>query len=81
MKLKVILESALAGIVAAIFCYSNLIPPATLASLAIRRRMPDAWFSSSITWYAAGAVLIASVAIAAVVYRIVYKQIGGTVPR
>jgi hypothetical protein len=78
---KATLESTLAGVVAAIFCYSTLISPVTLAALAMRRRMPDAWFSSSIVLYATGIVLAASLAIAGVVYRIVYKQTGGTVPR
>jgi len=54
-------------------CYFSLISPATHAALALRRSMPDAWFSSSVTWYALGAVLLASAAIAVVVSRKVYK--------
>jgi hypothetical protein len=81
MKLKAIFASALAGIVAAIFSYSVLISPATLAALAIRRKMPDSWFSSAIVWYATAVVLVISVAIAGVVHRIVYKQTGGAAAR
>ena len=73
MKLKKILRSTLAGVVTAMTCYFSLISPATHAALALRRSMPDAWFSSSVTWYALGAVLLASAAIAVVVSRKVYK--------
>jgi len=74
MKPKATFESVLAAIAAAIFSYIILNTPATLAAFAIRRRMPDAWFSSSIVWYATAVVLTTSVTIAAVVFRIVYKQ-------
>jgi hypothetical protein len=74
MKLKAIFEGALAAIVVTVFSYRFLRVPATLAALAIERRMPDAWFSSSIVFYASAAVLVASVAIAGVVFRIVYKH-------
>lgn len=76
MQLKAVVESTLAGIVVAVFSYFTLISPATLAALAVRRRMPAAWFSSSIVWYATGAVLIISFAIAAVACRMVYRHIG-----
>ena len=81
MRLKAIFESVLAGIVAAIVSYFVLISPATLAALAIRRRLPDAWFSSAIVWYATAGVLVASLAIAGVVCRVVYKQTAGPAPR
>jgi hypothetical protein len=64
MKLKAIFESALAGVVAAIFSYSALISPATHAAIDMRRRMPDAWFSSSIVWYATAVVLGISLVVA-----------------
>ena len=41
MKIKVLVEGILAGVVSAIFCYWALISPATLAAIAIRRKMPD----------------------------------------
>jgi hypothetical protein len=80
MKLKAIFESVLAGIVAAIFSYLALISPATHAAIDIRRRMPDAWFSSSIVWYATAVVLGISLVIAGIVYRIVYRQAAGPRP-
>ena len=74
MKLKPILESLFAGMVAATFTYIALSLPATLVALAIRRKMPTAWFSSSVTWYALGVVLTASAAAAGVASRMVYKR-------
>jgi len=79
MKLKKILKSTFAGAVTAMTCYFSLIPLATYAALALRRSMPDAWFSSSVTWYAWGAVLLASAAIAGVVSRKVYKLESGDI--
>jgi hypothetical protein len=81
VKSKAILQSALAGIVAAALSYSVLITPAELAALAIRRRIPDAWFSSSVLWYATAIVLGISVVTASVAFRIVYKRAAGTAPR
>jgi len=83
MKSKAIFQSALAGIVVAAVSYSALITPAELGALAIRRRIPDAWLSSSILWYATAVVLVISLAIAVAVCRTVYKLIrggGGAVP-
>lgn len=81
MKIKAILEGILAGAISAIFAYFVLISPATVAAIAIRRRMPDAWFSGLITWYAGFAVLAASMITAGVAYRIVYKHVGRSTPR
>jgi hypothetical protein len=80
MKLKAIVESAVAGIVAAIFSYLALISPAIHAAIDVRRRMPEAWFSSSIVWYATAVVLGISLVIAGAVYRIVYRQTAGPRP-
>lgn len=81
MRLKAIAESALVGVVVALFSFHGLIRPATLAALAIRRRMPDAWFSSSIVLYATVLVLIVSVTFACAVSRIVYKKVGTPNPK
>lgn len=75
MKTKALIEGILAGTVSAIFCYSALISRTTLAAIAIRRRMPDAWFSGLITWYAMFAVIGVSIAAAGVAFRIVYKHV------
>jgi preprotein translocase subunit SecY len=77
MKFKAIFEGAVAAFFAAIFSYFVFTSPATMAALAIRRRMPDAWFSSSIVLYATAVVFIASMAMAIMVFRIVYKQTRG----
>jgi len=74
MKTKGLVEGILAGAVSAIFCYSALISPATVAALAIRRKMPEAWFSSSIISYAMLAVIGISMVLAGVVCRIIYKH-------
>jgi hypothetical protein len=81
MKIKAVLESIFAGVIAAIFSYRVLIAPATLAALALRRKMPDAWFSGSITWYAMFVVFGISILIAGFACRIVYRHATGTDPR
>jgi predicted ferric reductase len=78
MKIRAVLESVVAGVIAAIFSYSALITPAIIAALALRRKMPDAWFSGLITWYAMFIVLGVSLVIAGVACRMVYKQVVGS---
>jgi hypothetical protein len=75
MKIRAVLEGMLAGVVSAVFCYFVLISPATMAALAIRHKMPDAWFSGLILWYATFAVIGVSMIIAGVAYRMVYKHV------
>jgi hypothetical protein len=70
MKTKAIFEGILAGVISAVLSYRALISPATLGALAIRRKMPQAWFSGLITWYAAFVVIGVSIVIAGVAYRI-----------
>jgi len=77
MKIKALAEGILAGVVSAIFCYSALIRPATLAAFAIRRKMPEAWFSGLIDWYATFAVMGVSILAAGIAYRMVYKHASG----
>jgi hypothetical protein len=74
MKIKNLCESILAGAISALFSYAALSVPATLAALAIRRKMPDAWFSGLIVWYAHFAVIAISVVIAGIACRMVYKH-------
>jgi hypothetical protein len=82
MKIKVVLESAVVGIVLAILSYHELRGPAYLAATALRRKMPDAWFSGLIVWYADFAVIAISIVIAGVACRMVYKHVAaGSTPR
>jgi hypothetical protein len=74
MKIKALVEGILAGVVSAIFCYRALISPAILAAIAIRRKMPEAWFSSFITGYATFAVIGVSMVVAGVACRMIYKH-------
>jgi uncharacterized membrane protein YhaH (DUF805 family) len=74
MKTKAILTSALLGVVLAILCYFALIAPATVAALAIRRKMPDAWFSGLIVWYATFVVIGVSTVAASIACRMTYKR-------
>lgn len=74
MNFKIILESTFAGIVSAIFSFALLTAPADHAAIAIRHKMPNAWFSGLITWYAQFAVLGISLITAAMAYRIVSKH-------
>jgi predicted phage tail protein len=78
MKIKALVEGILAGVVLAIFCYWALISPATLAAIAIRRKMPDAWFSGLITWYAMFAVIGVSMVVAGIACRMIYKHASTT---
>ena len=77
MKIKALVEGILTGIVLAIFCYWVLISPATLAAIAVERRMPDTWFSGLLTWYAMFAVIGVSIVVAGVACRMVYKHASG----
>jgi hypothetical protein len=81
MKIKVVFESILAGVISGIFSYCALYVPATLAAVAIRRKMPDAWFSGLIVWYALFAVIAVSIVIAGIAFRTVYKHAAGSAPR
>jgi hypothetical protein len=81
MKIKAVFESILAGVVAAILCYSLLISPATVAAIAIRLKMPDAWFSGLIVWYATFVVIGVSIIIALVACRMVYKHVLRTISK
>jgi hypothetical protein len=74
MKTKAILTSALLGVVLAILCYFALIAPATVAALAIRRKMPDAWFSGLIVWYATFVVIGVSTVAASIACRMTYNR-------
>jgi hypothetical protein len=80
IKIKAVFESILAGVVLAIFSYSALISPATLVAIAIRHKMPDAWFSGLIEWYAMFVVLGVSLVVAGVTCRFVYKHVAGSTP-
>jgi hypothetical protein len=74
MKIKAIVEGVLAGVVSAFFCCSTLSLPATLAAIAVERKMPEAWFSGLITWYAMFAVIGVSLVVGGVACRLVYKH-------
>lgn len=69
MKMKTIAKSALAGFVTALFIYTLLINPATFAAEEIRRKYPDAWFSTSL------AVMGASLILAVVAFSTVYRDL------
>ena len=74
MKIRSIFESTLAGIISAIFSYRTLRVPAILAALAMRRKMPDAWFAGLIVWYVVFFIVAVSIIVGAVACRIVYKH-------
>jgi uncharacterized membrane protein len=79
-KTKAVFESLLAGVVLAIFSSAALISRATLAAVAIRQKMPDAWFSGLITWHAMFVVLGISLVVGGVTCRFVYKYVAGSTP-
>jgi hypothetical protein len=70
MKIKALFEGILAGLISAVLSYSALISRATFTAIAIRRKMPDAWFSGLIVWYATSIVILISIVIAEVAYRV-----------
>ncbi len=77
IKINAVVSSTVAGVVAGMVSYHVLISPVTLAALAVRRAMPEAWFSSAIVWYAAAASLVVSAVVAVIVWRILYRKLGG----
>jgi hypothetical protein len=81
MKTKAIFEGILAGIILAALSYRVLISPAILTAIAVRRKMPAAWFSGLITWYAAFVVIGISIVIAGVACRTVYKHVAESAPK
>ncbi len=72
---KAVAETVLAGFVMAAISYWQLITPATLVALSIRRKNPEAWFSSMIVWYAAFAVIGISLIVAVIASRMFYRHI------
>jgi len=74
MKLKVVFESILAGVISAMLSYGALSLPATLAAIALRRKTPNAWFSGLVVWYAHFVVIGISIIVAGVACLMVYKH-------
>ena len=81
MKIKAILEGIFVGVISAILSYYALISPATVAAIAMRRKMPDAWFSGLIVWYATFIVILVSIVVAGVASRVVYRHVADSAPR
>jgi uncharacterized membrane protein YhaH (DUF805 family) len=81
MKIRAETEVILFGVLVAMLSYLALVSPATIAALAIRRKMPDASFSGLIVWYATFIVIGLSIVIAGVACRMVYKDIARTAPK
>jgi len=81
MKIRVQAEIILFGVMVAMLSYLALISPATLAALAIRRKMPDASFSGLIVLYATFIVIGLSIVIAGVACRMVCKDVAGAAPK
>jgi hypothetical protein len=81
MKIKAVLESIGVGVILAMLSYHELNVPAYLAAVALRRKMPDAWFSGLITWYALFVVIGISIVLAGVACRMVYKHVAEPTPR
>ena len=81
MKIRVQAEVILFGVMVATLSYLALISPATLAALAIRRKMPDASFSGLIVLYATFIVIGLSIVIAGFACRMVCKDVAGAAPK
>jgi uncharacterized membrane protein YhaH (DUF805 family) len=81
MKIRVQAEIILFGVMVAMLSYLALISPATLAALAIRRKMPDASFSGLIVLYATFIVIGLSIVIAGFACRMVCKDVAGAAPK
>jgi hypothetical protein len=75
MKSKAIFEGVLVGAVSAIISYSVLISPAEITAIRLRHKMPGAWFSGLIVWYADFVVIGVSIVIAGVASWKVYKSV------
>lgn len=77
IKGRVAFQSVLAGLFAMLLAYRGLLTPAMLSALAIRRRMPDASFSSTITWCAEFLILSVSLVLGLIIARIVFRHAAG----
>lgn len=75
MRIKALVEGILVAVVVLIASFGALISPVVRAALALRYKMPDAWFSGLIVFYADLAVLGVSAVLAGVAFRKVYKQV------
>lgn len=80
MKTKAILEGILVAVISAILSYNILISPATMTAIAIRRKMPGAWFAGLIVWYAMFVVIGLSTVIAGIAFRLIHKRAAGASP-
>jgi hypothetical protein len=74
VKIKAILTSAAVGLSVAVLSFEGLETPATLTAVALRHKMPDAWFSGLVVWYASFTDLGISIAIGAIASRMIYKR-------
>lgn len=82
MKMKAIVEGVMAGLVTAMVSYHTLIAPVTLAALKIGHKHADGpLFLSMFAWYAAPAVMCASIVLAGVASRLVYKHVAESARR
>jgi cell division protein FtsX len=81
MKIRTNTEGILVGAIAAMLSYLALISPATIAALAIRRKMPEAWFSALIAWFATFIVIGLSIVIGKVACRMACKDTAGAAPK
>ena len=81
MKIKAVFEGILAGVVLGILSYFVFVSPATVAAIAIRHKMPDAWFSGLVVWYATFVVIGVSIVIAGVACWMVYKRVLRSTPK
>jgi uncharacterized membrane protein len=81
MNIKAAFEGVFAGVISTIFSYGALISSATVAAIAIRRKMPDAWFLRVNVWHATFVVLGVSMVIGGVACRMIYKHVAGATPK
>lgn len=72
---KAVFESFVAAAITTVACYHGLLWRATFTALSIRRKMPDAWFSGLVLFYAMLADIVVSIAIGGLVYWKVFKHI------
>jgi hypothetical protein len=73
MKVQALIAAVLGGILSAAIWYYFFLPPMEMLAITARRRMPDAWFSSLIEWYALFFAIAVSLIVGTVAAVFIYK--------
>lgn len=75
MRVKASIAAVLGGILSAAIWYHFFFPPMDMLAITIRRKMPDAWFSGLIAWYALFFAIAISLGVGTIAAVLIYKAL------